>query len=29
MEKLGNKPIEQDVVVLYEGDNVPEKVPII
>lgn len=27
IEKLGNlQPIEQDVVVLYEGENMPEKV---
>ncbi|KOB69433.1 Mitochondrial ribosomal protein L32 [Operophtera brumata] len=25
IEKLGNQPIEQDVVVLYEGENVPEQ----
>lgn len=27
IEKLGNnQPIEQDVVILYEGENTPEKV---
>lgn len=26
IQKLGNQPIEQEVVVLYEGENMPEKV---
>lgn len=29
LENLGTKPIDKDVVVLYEGENLPEKVNIV